>query len=109
MYRFIVFQVLVGILGGIIASRKGRNPVLWGLLCCMVPLLVLIIGVLPPLVKRGRTKACPFCGKVLQESDTACMYCGKEMPINLVQCAACGSFVPEKDYCMQCSRVMRKE
>ena len=107
MYRIIVFEVLVGILGSIIASKKGRNPLLWGLLCFIFPLLILVIGIAPPLVKSGKTKQCPYCRKVLQESDTECRYCGKEMPINLVQCKECGSFVPERDYCMQCHRKLR--
>ena len=107
MYRFVVFQALVGILGSIIASKKGRNPFLWGLACFIFPLLILVVGMLPPLMKTGKTKQCPYCRKVLSESDTDCRYCGKEMPINLVECRECGSFVPEKEYCMNCNRKLR--
>jgi hypothetical protein len=107
MYRFVVLQVLVGILGSIIAAKKGRNPFLWGLVCFIFPLLILVVGILPPLIKTGKTKPCPYCRKVLQESDTECRYCGKEMPINLVECRECGSFVPEKEYCMKCNRKLK--
>ncbi|MBS1127307.1 MAG: hypothetical protein H6Q93_1296 [Nitrospirae bacterium] len=108
MYRLIiVFQVLIGILSGIIALKKGRNPLFWGVICFIFPLLILIIGIAPPLLKSGKTKPCPYCRKVLRESDTECRYCRKEMPINLVQCKECGSFVPERDYCMQCNRKLR--
>lgn len=107
MYRFIVFNILVGILGGIIASKKGRNPLLWGGICFIFPPLILVIGIAPQLTKRGKTKQCTYCSKVLKESDTECRYCGKEMPINLVQCTECGSYVPERDYCMQCNRKLR--
>jgi len=108
MYRsIIVLQLLVGILAGIIASKKGRNPLLWGLVCFIFPLLILVIGIAPPLVKTGKTRQCPYCKKVLRESATECRECGKEMPINMVQCRECGSFVPEKDYCMQCNRKLR--
>ena len=107
MYRFILFQLLVGILGGYIALKKGRSSLLWGLICFIIPLMVLVIGILPHLLKSGKTKQCPYCGIVLQESDMECRKCGKEMPINLVKCGECGSFVPEKDYCMQCHRKLK--
>lgn len=107
MYRFIIFQALVGILGGIIASKKGRNPLLWGLLCFIFPLLILVIGIAPALLKSGKTKQCPYCGKALKASDAECRHCEKEMPINLVQCKECGNYVPDKDYCMQCSRKLK--
>lgn len=107
MHRFIAFQVLTGILGGIIAYKKGRNPILWGLACFIFPLLILVIGIAPALVKSSKTKQCPYCGKALQKSAAECRECGKEMPINLVQCKECGSFVPEKEYCMQCNRKLR--
>jgi len=108
MYRFaVLFQGLIAILAGIIASKKGRNPFLWGLACFIFPPLILVVGILPPLIKTGKTKQCPYCKKVLQESDTECRYCGKEMPINLVECRECGSFVPEKEYCMKCNRKLK--
>jgi len=108
LYRFaVLFQVLCGILGSIIASKKGRNPFLWGLVCFIVPPLILLVGMLPPLIKKGKTKQCPYCGKVLKEADTDCGHCGKEMPINLVECKECGSYVPEKEYCMNCNRKLK--
>lgn len=108
MYRFIIFQVLIGILGAIIASKKGRNIFVWGLACFIFPLTIFVIGIAPPLLKSGKTKQCPYCKRTLQEADTKCRYCEKEMPINLIQCRECGSFVPERDYCMQCNRKLRK-
>lgn len=108
MYRFVVvLQALVGILGSIIAYKKGRNPLLWGLVCFIFPLLILVIGIAPALVKTGKTRQCPYCSKVLAESDIDCRYCGKEMPINLVQCRECGNYVPDKEYCMQCNRKLK--
>ena len=107
MYRFVIFEALIGILGSIIASKKGRNPLLWGLCCFIFPLLIFVIGLAPAIVKSGKTSQCPYCKHVLQESDTACRYCGKEMPINLVKCGECGSYVPAKDRCMQCNRILK--
>ena len=62
---------------------------------------------LPPLVITGKTKPCPFCKKALQKTDTECRFCGKELPIDLVECRECGSFVPEKEYCMNCNRKLK--
>ena len=107
MSRFILLQLLVGILGGYIALKKGRNPFFCGLACFVFPLTVLVIGIVPPIVNPGKTRQCPFCGKVVKESDTDCRHCGKELPINLIKCRECGSFVPEKDYCMQCHRKLK--
>ena len=105
--RVVLFQVLAGILGAVIASKKGRNPFVWGMVCFIFPLLIVLLGVLPPLLKAGKTRQCPYCNKMLKESATECRYCGREMPINMVQCKECGSFVPERDYCMQCNRKLR--
>ena len=90
MYRFVVLQVLVGILGSIIASKKGRNPFLWGLVCFIFPLLILVIGIAPAMVKTGKTRQCPYCSKVLPESATECRYCGKENEGDAVYCKNCG-------------------
>ena len=104
MPRLIVLQALTGLLGVIIASKKGRNPLFWGLLCFIFPLLIFVIGIAPAIVTQGRTRQCPFCNKVLKASDVECRYCGKQMPIDLVRCSGCGSYVPDRDYCMQCHR-----
>jgi ribosomal protein L32 len=100
-------QALVGILGGIIAAKKGRNLFFWGLICFIFPLSVLIIGILPPVLKSGATKQCPYCKKIIRGAASECSSCGKEMPINLVKCEECGSFVPEGDFCMQCKRKLK--
>ena len=107
MYRFAVFQVLTGLLGGIIASKKGRSPLFWGFLCFIFPPLIFVIGFAPAVVRPGKTRGCPYCGKVLGESDTDCRYCGKQMPIDLIKCGGCGSYVPDRDYCMQCHRKLK--
>ena len=102
-----MLQVLIGILGGIIASKKGRNPFFWALICFIFPLSILAIGIMPPMLKRGATKQCPYCKKAIRGSATECSSCGKGMPINLVKCEECGSFVPEGDYCMQCRKKLK--
>lgn len=109
MSRVIIFQILAALAGGFIARNKGRNYILWALLCFVFPLLVFVIFILPARVVQGKTKRCPYCSGIIHQDDPACRHCKKELPINLVQCKECGSFVPDKEFCMQCNRVMRKE
>ncbi len=107
MFRILILQIIAGIVGAMIANKKGRNYFLWFFLCLAFPVLVLIIFILPPIVTKGRTKRCPYCSKIIDEAETVCRYCRKEQPINLIQCSECGSFVPEKDYCMQCNKRLK--
>ena len=47
MYRYLIIAIIAGIIGGIIARRKGYNQILWFILCTIVPLLILVILILP--------------------------------------------------------------
>jgi RNA polymerase subunit RPABC4/transcription elongation factor Spt4 len=99
--------VIAAVIGGYVAYRKGRNMFLWGLACGIMPLAVIVVLILPPVLKKGQTKRCPHCSRIIPASDTVCRYCKKELPIELVQCKECGSFVPEQDYCAQCHRKLK--
>jgi hypothetical protein len=66
MYRFFLFQLLVGVLGGYIASKKGRNPLFWGLACFVFPLMVLVIGILPS-PHAERPNSAPTAGKCFRK------------------------------------------
>ncbi|OGW32821.1 MAG: hypothetical protein A2X59_10470 [Nitrospirae bacterium GWC2_42_7] len=107
MSRILIIQIIAGIAGSIIAAKKGRNYFLWFLLCFIFPVSVLVILLFPPVVAKGRTKRCPFCSRVIHENAPVCKYCKKELPIDLIQCHRCGSFVPEKEYCMNCNKKLK--
>ncbi len=103
MARFIVLQVIAGIVGGIIAAKKERAAVIWGLLCFIFPLLVIVIAMLPPLnVPAGRI--CPKCSRPIGEHERICSSCGDDKPIELVQCPTCGSYIAERNDCPVCDR-----
>jgi hypothetical protein len=106
MNRFFVF-VIAGLAGALIAEKKGRDKLTWGLVCFFLPPAVLLLFFLPPVPARGRTRRCPYCEKVVSLKDTTCKFCKKELPIEMVKCPACGSFVPDKEYCIQCTRKLR--
>jgi hypothetical protein len=76
MVRYVILVVVVGIAGGLIARPKGRSPLLWFLLCAMVPPLIIAIALLPSVASRGVTKKCPHCSEIIKHDATVCKYCG---------------------------------
>jgi hypothetical protein len=76
MIRYIILIAVAGIVGALLARPKGRSPMLWFLLCAIVPILVIAILLLPSVVAKGYTKKCPYCTEIIKEHATVCKYCG---------------------------------
>ena len=85
MFRYVILLIIAGIVGSIIAARKGRSPIVWGFLCAIVPFLIAVILVLPPLAAKGYTKKCPYCAEIIKEDAHFCKHCGREQPIEMVK------------------------
>jgi hypothetical protein len=85
LFRYVILLIIAGIVGSIIASRKGRSPVWWFILCALFPLLIIVIALLPPMVSKGYTKKCLYCAEIIKEDANFCKHCGKEQPIEMVR------------------------
>jgi hypothetical protein len=107
LYSIFILRAIAGIAGGLIANNKGRDKYLWAISCFIFPPAVFVIWLLKPKFSPGKTKKCPHCSGIIYRSDSVCRYCNNELPIELVQCSNCGSFVPDKDFCSQCSRKLK--
>ena len=76
MIRYYLLIIVAGIVGAVLARPKGRSPVLWFLLCAILPLLVIAIALLPPVVSEGITRKCPHCAETIRADANVCKYCG---------------------------------
>jgi hypothetical protein len=85
LFGYVILLIIAGIVGSIIASRKGRSPVWWFILCALFPLLIIVLALLPPMVSKGYTKKCLYCAEIIKEDANFCKHCGKEQPIEMVR------------------------
>ena len=85
MVRYVILLTIAGIVGSIIARRKGRSPIWWFILCALFPLLIIVVALLPPMVSKGYTKKCPYCAEIIKEDSIVCKHCDREQPIEMVK------------------------
>lgn len=107
MSRLLVLSLAAGVIGAIVADRKGRSWLAWGVICALFPVAILLVVMLPPVYSQGVTKQCPHCGEILRHGAASCKRCGRQLPIEMVQCGNCGKYVPEGDYCPECNKSLR--
>lgn len=78
----VIFFLIAGIIGAIVAGRKGRSKLLWFLLCAMLPILVVVVAVLSQSEASGKLRKCPYCVELVKVEAIVCKHCGKDLPAN---------------------------
>jgi hypothetical protein len=74
--KWIIIALVFGFVGVSLAKHKGRNQILWGILCTIIPLLVIAILLLPTVEADGLTKKCPHCAEIIKADASFCKHCG---------------------------------
>jgi len=105
--RFAILMIIGGLLGGLVAANKGRNVLLWTIVCGLLPLFVLVLFALPPLPKPGVSRACPHCLRLIPWQASVCAYCRQPVVGEAVgtPCAFCGGTVWDHEQtCPKCGK-----
>lgn len=64
-------------LGFKLATSRGKNPLLWGLLSGIFPFFLLVLHFNKPAHEiRGHFRKCAHCNVIIPWKDPVCKYCG---------------------------------
>ena len=67
--------ILATILTGAIASKRGRNPFLWGVLGFLCAIIALPLVLLLPPVGKEAKRTCPACKEKINAAAMICPHC----------------------------------
>jgi hypothetical protein len=75
VYLVLIMSVPAAV-GGWLAYGRGRNILLWGILCALFPAFVLMIWFQKPCKEvRGYFRRCGECGEWIKWHEEPCRYC----------------------------------
>ncbi len=86
---FVSWIIAFGLIVGVIAYSKGKDPVPWflyGALLFIVALPHILISspnqkeIEKRKIAKGEKKRCPYCAELINPDATICKFCGKELP-----------------------------
>lgn len=91
----VVFWCIFAVVVAIASNGRGRNPLGWFVLACVIsPLLAFILLVALPLPfqeterlswverREGRARQCPYCAESIRREAVVCKHCGRDLPLS---------------------------
>ena len=81
---FLVFLIVLvpGVTGGCMAANRGRNVIIWSLLCALLPPLLLVIYFSKPRCEvEGKFRRCSNCGEFIRWHEPVCKHCLREQTV----------------------------
>jgi hypothetical protein len=61
-----------------LSISRGKNPVIWGLLCGVFPLFLMVLHFNRPEHEiKGHFRKCSKCQRTFPWKDSVCKYCGE--------------------------------
>lgn len=81
IFAFFSINLIAALIGLRMAWARGRNPVGWGLLCLLFPVVLMVIWFKPPVKEvTGGFHRCTSCGEWTKWKERRCKYCSAEFP-----------------------------
>ena len=74
---FCTVALAFGISGAVLARNRGRSIILWGVVCTIFPVFLLVIWYEKPTREvKGGFRRCRSCGEYYRWQRKECTYCG---------------------------------
>ena len=77
---YVLICLVSGLIGAVIASRKGSSFPVWFVISAVIPLLGPIAALLYRRESETPLRQCPVCGVPVRIYDAMCMRCGSDLP-----------------------------
>jgi hypothetical protein len=76
---YVAICLASGLLGAVIAARKGSSFPIWFIIAAIIPVLGVIAALLYRRESEIPLRRCPTCGAGARLYDAMCMNCGRDL------------------------------